>query len=455
VALRLIEAEHFRSGDELARFDERQRVAAALHHRSLVPYYEAGEWNGGRFVATRLVRGRTLADLCAAGSAPPPERLGPVADALRAAHSAGLAHGRVSAANILVEPGGEAYLADLGLSGEGSAADDDRALAELTELLAERATRTRRRRRRRALGAAMAAGVVAVVAVATAGGGEEPERAVPRAATGTTSVGNDLAAEPDRPLGCSDKPTLNTAACTIAPAPRGSGSATVRRAGVIRSWALRGASGHLALQVIRTRGGRSFVAGFSQPESVDGAAPRSFKAEIAVRAGDRIGVRLAPGAVIGASDTPGARLERWDGALTADSQAGPGDAIDGELMLRADIEPGGRAEGPPQLRGPAAASAPAGRRLIDTPVVLRAGRGARAVAVELPEEIAVDVVRGRRLARISVPDADPDGELLGLEPSCGPAGAHGFCLHWRNPGEPLTLLHAYRVRRDGSLEQIG
>jgi hypothetical protein len=143
---------------------------------------------------------------------------------------------------------------------------------------------------------------------------------------------------------------------------------------------------------------------------------------------------------------------RWDGGLTAGPQ--PADAtLGGELALRADIEFGARPDAPRQLRGRRAASAPAGRRLAELTVALFGGR-ARVVAVRLPGGIALDLVRDRRVARLEVPDADPDGELLGLEQSCGPAGA-GFCLRWRNPGQGSALKHEYSVRGDGSFEVIG
>jgi hypothetical protein len=76
--------------------------------------------------------------------------------------------------------------------------------------------------------------------------------------------------------------------------------------------------------------------------------------------------------------------------------------------------------------------------------------------VELPAGIAIDLIRrDRRLTRLEVPDADPAGELLGLEQSCGPVGAGGFCLRWRNPGNAVALKHEYSIRANGSIKVIG
>lgn len=437
VALRVIPRAHFTTPDQLARFDQRQRLAASLHHPNLVPCYEFGEWEGGRFVATRLIRGRTLAQLRAQGSPPAAESLEPLAGALEAAHAAGLVHGRISDANVLVEADGTPYLADLGL-GEGASTEADaEALAAVVSRLPARTSHARARRRRRTLGVALVAVallVAAVLAVAMSGG--EDSRAVAG------------------PLGCRANHSANTPACTLAQVRLHGRAVTVPRTGVIRAWSVRGASGELALQVIRERDGKWFVAGFSQPERLTSPALRRFPANIAVAPGERIGVRLGPGAVVGRSPSPRSALARWDGGLTAGPQ--PVDAtLGGEVMLRADIEFGRRPGSPRQLRGRQAEAAPPGRRLEEAPVALSGGRPAQVVVVELPGRIAIDLIGDRRLTRLEVPDADPAGELLEVEQSCGPAGAGGFCLRWRNPGEDLALKHEYDIREDGSIKVIG
>lgn len=460
VAVRLIPAERFTTPDQLARFDERQRRAASLHHPNLVPCYEFGEWHGGRFIATRLIRGKTLAELHREGSPPAAESMEPLGGALGAAHAAGLVHGRISEENVLVEPDGTPYLADLGLDDRGSPAADVQALAAVLSRLPAQATLTRTRRARRALRFG-AAGLVAAVAAAVAlavDRDDDPGARVdpPPSPPSTTVVGSALAPAAVRPLGCRADPSDNTPACTLVQTTLGGRALRIRRAGVVRSWAVRGASGDLSLQVIREREGKSFVAAFSQPERLVDPAPRAFPARIAVRPGDRIGVRLAPGAAIGSrSSSPRSTLVRWDGGLTADSRAVGPTALEGELMLRADVEFGTPPERAEQLLGRQAASAPAGRPLADVLVALSAQGTARAVLVELPEGIALDVVRNRRLARLPVPDANPSGELLDLTPHCGPAGARGFCVRWRNPGDEVPLVHTYTVTRSGRIEPIG
>lgn len=114
-------------GDD-AVFRERFRregvSQATLDHPHIVPIFEAGESEYGLFLAMRLIRGSTLKDRVAAGELDRGRALGilrQIADALDAAHGAGLVHRDVKSHNVLIEED-DAYLADFGLTkmaGEG------------------------------------------------------------------------------------------------------------------------------------------------------------------------------------------------------------------------------------------------------------------------------------------------------------------------------------------------
>jgi streptogramin lyase len=114
IARELADREGFRE-----RFLRESRLAARLDHPAVVPVFDSREVDGELIVAMRLVTGGDLRRTIARGGPLPPARaialLGQVAEALDAAHDAGIVHRDVKPHNVLVE-GDRAYLSDFGLA---------------------------------------------------------------------------------------------------------------------------------------------------------------------------------------------------------------------------------------------------------------------------------------------------------------------------------------------------
>jgi CHASE2 domain-containing sensor protein len=122
VALKLVDPARADDDEFRARFVRESRVAASLEHPHVIPVYEAREDGGLLFIAMRLVRGPSLAELLTAEAPLEPRRavrlIGQIAGALGAAHDRGLVHRDVKPANVLLHEVDHAYLSDFGVTRE-------------------------------------------------------------------------------------------------------------------------------------------------------------------------------------------------------------------------------------------------------------------------------------------------------------------------------------------------
>jgi len=122
VALKLINPARVDDAEFRARFVRESHVAAGLEHPHVIPVYEAREDGGLLFIAMRLVRGPSLADVLAREAPLAPVHaarlIAQVASALGTAHARGLVHRDVKPANILLHERDHTYLTDFGVTRE-------------------------------------------------------------------------------------------------------------------------------------------------------------------------------------------------------------------------------------------------------------------------------------------------------------------------------------------------
>jgi serine/threonine-protein kinase len=119
VALKLIATEQASDPDVRERFEREARLTAAIEHPNVIPVYAAGEEDGHLYLVMRYVPGTDLHALLREDGRLAPAQaadvIARVADALDAAHAAGLVHRDVKPANVLIA-GEQVYLSDFGIT---------------------------------------------------------------------------------------------------------------------------------------------------------------------------------------------------------------------------------------------------------------------------------------------------------------------------------------------------
>ena len=119
VAIKLLPVEFTENKDRLSRFDREAYAASSLNHPNILTIYEIGEEQGHHFIATEYVEGESLRQRLSRSPIELKETLAivsQVADALAAAHDAGIVHRDIKPENVMLRGDGYVKVLDFGLA---------------------------------------------------------------------------------------------------------------------------------------------------------------------------------------------------------------------------------------------------------------------------------------------------------------------------------------------------
>jgi serine/threonine-protein kinase len=126
VAVKLLRREYADDAGFVERFRNEARHAASLSHPGIASVYDYGEIDGSAYLVMELVPGEPLSVILAQRGPLPADEAVPLlqqaAQALQAAHAAGLVHRDVKPGNLLVTPDAQVKITDFGIARAGGQA---------------------------------------------------------------------------------------------------------------------------------------------------------------------------------------------------------------------------------------------------------------------------------------------------------------------------------------------
>jgi tetratricopeptide (TPR) repeat protein len=138
VALKVLPAGLSADQARLDRFQREARAVAALNHPNIVTIHSVEESGGVHFLTMELVEGRTLDVLISEKGFTPEQFLVvavPLADAVAAAHAAGITHRDLKPQNVMLNREGRLKVLDFGLAKFGEAEGRKDSHSDVTTLL--------------------------------------------------------------------------------------------------------------------------------------------------------------------------------------------------------------------------------------------------------------------------------------------------------------------------------
>jgi serine/threonine protein kinase len=119
VALKVLPSSFTRDNDRLRRFEQEARAASALNHPNIITIYEILQTDSTHVIVTEFVEGETLRQRLARTPLRLVEAIAiasQIADALSAAHKAGIIHRDIKPENVMLRPDGYIKVLDFGLA---------------------------------------------------------------------------------------------------------------------------------------------------------------------------------------------------------------------------------------------------------------------------------------------------------------------------------------------------
>ena len=120
VAIKFLNKEFSKDANKLNRFIREAKAASALNHPNILTVYEIGESHDANYIVTEWIDGKTVREHLAKWESPPLNMIlkiaEQVAEALSAAHLAGITHRDIKPENVMIRKDGYAKVLDFGLA---------------------------------------------------------------------------------------------------------------------------------------------------------------------------------------------------------------------------------------------------------------------------------------------------------------------------------------------------